>query len=147
MTTPLVPDLPELPAHAGPDPAHADPDPAGPTPTAPPAARRSGSTVELVATVALLLLVALALVLAAVVRTVPVGSLVTVAALLLVAIGVLAVGTRPDDDLRVPAGHAGTHVDRRAVQALRDAPADGAGDAGAYYYDEQGRPKPIEDAF
>ncbi|MGX5357387.1 hypothetical protein [Kocuria sp. KH4] len=149
MTTPLVPELPEVPG-AG----HRAPDRA----------------IERTAVLALLVLLGLALVLAATTRVAPVVPLVTATALLLVALAALGRDTasnpaappaRPaadgttcgleshSDVLRChrPAGHPGDHYDERAGQAFEDTLAAHIGDAGAYYRDRQGRPVPIDDAF
>ncbi|KUG61390.1 hypothetical protein AVL61_00195 [Kocuria rosea subsp. polaris] len=118
MATPFVPELPQLPEFSGGSPA-------------PPASPRPARAFEPAATGVLLLLLALTLVLAVLVRAVPVGPLITVALLLLVSAGVLAVGAREDDgSVPVPGD-------------LLEVPET----AGAYYYDRQGRPVPIEDAF
>lgn len=159
MTTPLVPELPEVPgtARRAPDRGagrHRAPD----------------RTIERAAVLALLMLLGLALVLAAATRVAPVVPLVTATALLLVAVAALgrdtasdrpapparpaADGTTcgledPSDALRChrPAGHPGTHYDERAGQAFEDTLTAHIGDAGAYYLDRQGRPVPIDDAF
>ncbi|WP_298587799.1 hypothetical protein [uncultured Kocuria sp.] len=121
MTTPLVPELPQLPEFSGQSPAAAG------TP-------RAARAFEPAATGVLLLLLALTLVLAVLVRAVPVGPLVAVVLLLLVAAGALAVGAREDGD-----------------PLLAAPPEDLADEApetlGVYYLDRQGRPVPIDDAF
>lgn len=47
----------------------------------------------------------------------------------------------------LPGGHAGAHADGRTGHPFEDTLAAHIGDAGAYYYDRQGRPVPIHDAF
>ncbi|MGQ1838341.1 hypothetical protein ACT4S2_07755 [Kocuria turfanensis] len=159
MTTPLVPELPEVPGTARSAPGRG----AG-------RHRAPDRTIERAAVLALLMLLGLALVLAAVSRVAPVVPLATAAALLLVAVAALgrapaadraAPPARPaadgttcgledrSDVLRChrPAGHPGAHYDERAGQAFEDTLAAHIGDAGAYYLDRQGRPVPIDDAF
>lgn len=118
MTSPLVPELPQLPEFPGGTPSEA----------------RPARAFEPAATGVLLLLLALTLVLAVLVRAVPAGPLVTVALLLLTAVGVLAV-TAPEAGALLPA---------TSPEGLGD---DEPEPPGAYYYDRQGRPVPIDDAF
>ena len=85
----------------------------------------------------------LLLALADAVRTLPVGSLIAVTVLLLVAAAVLGETTPSDADRLLPTSSgvvAGPHDPE-------DTLTDHIGDAGAYYYDRHGRPKPIDDAF
>lgn len=119
VTTPIVPELPQLPEFA-------DRSPAEPR-TVPP-----GRAFETAATGALLLLLALTVVLA--VLAVPVGTLVPVALLLLVSVGVLAAGAREDNG-PFPA------------QSPEDLADEAPETQGVYYYDRDGRPVPIDDAF
>ena len=121
VTTPLVPELPQLPDFSG-------------RSSAEPGAARPGRAFESAATGALLLLLALTVVLAVLVRAVPLGPLLTVALLLLVSVGVLALGAREDGGPFL----AGSPED----------PADEAPETqGVYYYDRHGRPVAIDDAF
>lgn len=159
MTTPLVPEVPELPGTG-----------CAATPAGSGHRRSADRTAERSPVPALLLLLGLVLVLAA--RTVPVASLATMTVLLLVAVAALARDTAPGDDspppagtpaaggatcrledasdaLRChrPAGHTGTHYDARAGQVFRDTLVAHIGDAGAYYLDRRGRPVPVGEAF
>ena len=119
VTTPLVPELPQLPDFSG-------------RSSAEPGAARPGRAFESAATGALLLLLALTVVLAVLVRAVSLGPLLTVVLLLLVSVGALALGTRGG---ALPA------------EPPED-PADGTPETqGVYYYDRHGRPVPIDDAF
>jgi hypothetical protein len=77
------------------------------------------------------------------VPTVPGGSLIAVAVLLLVAVAVLEEAAPSEGDpLRAASAEAVA-----GPRELEDALTDRVGDAGAYYYDRQGRPTPIDDAF
>lgn len=53
------------------------------------------------------------------------------------------------DTLRcaAPAGHSGSHVDRRTGRRFEDTLTECIGDAGAYWRDGRGRAVPIDDAF
>lgn len=157
MTTPLVPELPELPGAAR-------------------AAARSGAgshrldrAIERAAVVVLLVLLGPALVLAA--RAVPVPVLIPGALLLLVVAVALARDTASGDAATVAAtgdpggatcgredvydtlrchraaGHTGAHGDARSGRAFADTLDIHIGDAGAYYRDRSGRPVPVDDAF
>lgn len=146
MTTPLVPELPELPEPHG------------------TARRAADRTIERAAVIALLLGPALAV--AGSTSAAP--SLVAVTVLLAVAaLGRDTASWRSasaaspaeeattcgledaTDTLRChrPAGHSGAHCDARADRAFEDTLADHIGEAGAYYRDRRGRPVPIDDAF
>lgn len=121
MTTPLLPELPQLPDFSG-------------RSSAEPGAARPGREFEPAATGVLLLLLALTVVLAVLVRAVPQGPLLTVALLLLVSVGALALGARGDGGALL-------------AEPPEDL-ADGAPETqGVYYYDRHGRPVPIDDAF
>ena len=121
VTTPLVPELPQLPDFPG-------------RSSVEPGAVRPGRAFEPAATGALLLLLALTVVLAVLVRAVPLGPLLTVVLLLLVSVGALALGAR---------GGGGA----LPAEPPED-PADGTPETqGVYYYDRHGRPVAIDDAF
>lgn len=121
MTTPLVPELPQLPEFSGRSPAE-------------PGTVRPGRAFEPAAAGALLLILALTVVLAVLVRAVPVGPLVTVALLLLVSVGVLTAGAR----------EGGGPFQAGSPEDLADEAPE---TQGVYYYDRHGRPVPIDEAF